>query len=40
MIGTVGEPINPAAWIWYYENVGGGQCPSSTHGGRPKPAAT
>ena len=27
MIGTVGEPINPAAWMWYYENVGGGRCP-------------
>ncbi|SAK90730.1 acetyl-CoA synthetase [Caballeronia arationis] len=27
IIGTVGEPINPAAWMWYYENVGGGRCP-------------
>ncbi|WP_206999843.1 acetate--CoA ligase [Trinickia mobilis] len=27
IIGTVGEPINPEAWIWYYENVGGGRCP-------------
>jgi acetyl-CoA synthetase len=27
VIGTVGEPINPQAWIWYYENVGGGRCP-------------
>jgi acetyl-CoA synthetase len=23
----VGEPINPEAWIWYYENIGGGRCP-------------
>ena len=27
VIGTVGEPINPEAWMWYYENVGGGRCP-------------
>ncbi len=27
MIGTVGEPINPEAWMWYHENVGGGRCP-------------
>ncbi|MGY6258491.1 acetate--CoA ligase [Paraburkholderia caledonica] len=27
IIGTVGEPINPEAWVWYYENVGGGRCP-------------
>ncbi|NRO99594.1 acetate--CoA ligase, partial [Paraburkholderia sp. NMBU_R16] len=27
VIGTVGEPINPEAWVWYYENVGGGRCP-------------
>jgi acetyl-CoA synthetase len=27
IIGTVGEPINPEAWMWYYENVGGGRCP-------------
>lgn len=27
ILGTVGEPINPAAWEWYYENVGGGRCP-------------
>src|SRR5262249_28645625 len=23
----VGEPINPEAWIWYYEHIGGGRCP-------------
>ncbi|MDO4905852.1 MAG: acetate--CoA ligase [Lautropia sp.] len=27
MLGSVGEPINPEAWLWYYENVGGGRCP-------------
>jgi acetyl-CoA synthetase len=27
IIATVGEPINPEAWMWYYENVGGGRCP-------------
>ena len=27
LLGTVGEPINPEAWIWYYENVGGSRCP-------------
>ncbi|SAK97062.1 acetyl-CoA synthetase [Caballeronia hypogeia] len=27
ILGTVGEPINPEAWVWYHENVGGGRCP-------------
>ncbi|NJL29865.1 MAG: acetate--CoA ligase [Thermoanaerobaculia bacterium] len=27
ILGTVGEPINPEAWMWYYENVGRGRCP-------------
>ncbi len=27
LLGTVGEPINPEAWIWYHEQVGGGRCP-------------
>lgn len=27
LLGTVGEPINPEAWIWYHENIGGGCCP-------------
>jgi acetyl-CoA synthetase len=27
ILGTVGEPINPAAWQWYHQNVGGGRCP-------------
>ncbi|MEW6183362.1 MAG: acetate--CoA ligase [Bacillota bacterium] len=27
LIGTVGEPINPEAWIWCHENIGGERCP-------------
>ena len=27
ILGSVGEPINPAAWLWYYHDVGGGRCP-------------
>ncbi|MCB0979560.1 MAG: acetate--CoA ligase [Acidimicrobiaceae bacterium] len=27
VLGTVGEPINPEAWIWYHTNIGGGRCP-------------
>ena len=27
LLGTVGEPINPKAWVWYYENFGGSRCP-------------
>jgi acetyl-CoA synthetase len=27
LLGTVGEPINPRAWLWYHENIGGGRCP-------------
>ena len=27
LLGTVGEPINPRAWEWYYEHIGGGDCP-------------
>ena len=27
LLGTVGEPINPEAWVWYRENIGGGRCP-------------
>ncbi|WP_042299780.1 acetate--CoA ligase [Paraburkholderia kururiensis] len=27
ILGTVGEPINPEAWVWYHENVGGARCP-------------
>ena len=27
LLGTVGEPINPKAWVWYWHVVGGGRCP-------------
>jgi acetyl-CoA synthetase len=27
LLGTVGEPINPKAWLWYYEVIGGERCP-------------
>ena len=27
ILGSVGEPINPEAWMWYYEKVGRGKCP-------------
>ncbi|MBA4109493.1 MAG: acetate--CoA ligase [Leptothrix sp. (in: Bacteria)] len=27
LLGSVGEPINPAAWEWYYREIGGGRCP-------------
>lgn len=27
LLGTVGEPINPAAWTWYHEHIGGKRCP-------------
>jgi acetyl-CoA synthetase len=27
LLGTVGEPINPKAWAWYYNVIGGGRCP-------------
>ncbi|MEP7324965.1 MAG: acetate--CoA ligase, partial [Gemmatimonadota bacterium] len=27
LLGSVGEPINPEAWIWYQKNIGGGRCP-------------
>jgi acetyl-CoA synthetase len=27
LLGTVGEPINPEAWMWYHKTIGGGRCP-------------
>jgi acetyl-CoA synthetase len=27
LLGSVGEPINPEAWVWYYKNIGGERCP-------------
>ena len=39
LLGSVGEPINPAAWEWYHRVIGKEPAArSSTPGGRPKPA--
>jgi len=27
VLGSVGEPINPEVWLWYYDRIGGGRCP-------------
>ena len=27
LLGSVGEPINPEAWMWYHEHIGGSRCP-------------
>jgi acetyl-CoA synthetase len=27
LLGTVGEPINPEAWVWYWQHIGSGRCP-------------
>ena len=27
LLGIVGEPINPEAWVWYWQHIGGGRCP-------------
>jgi acetyl-CoA synthetase len=27
LLGSVGEPINPEAWVWYWTHIGGGRCP-------------
>ena len=41
VLGTVGEPINPEAWMWYHEHIGEQYAArSSTRGGRPRPAHT
>ena len=31
LLGTVGEPINPEAWMWYHEVIGGERCPDRRH---------
>ena len=31
VLGTVGEPINPEAWMWYYHHVGEGPLPDCRH---------
>ena len=38
LLGSVGEPINPEAWMWYRKIIGGKSAPSWTRGGRPRPA--
>ena len=39
VLGSVGEPINPEAYVWYRETIGGDRrSRSSTPGGRPRPA--
>ena len=40
LLGSVGEPINPEAWEWYHRVVATAAARSSTHGGRPRPAAS
>jgi acetyl-CoA synthetase len=40
ILGSVGEPINPEAWMWYYRTWAASVAPSWTPSGRPKPAAT
>ena len=37
LLGSVGEPINPEAWMWYHEHIGGERAPSSIRGGRRRP---
>ena len=37
LLGSVGEPINPEAWVWYWKVIGGGRAPSWTRGGRRRP---
>ena len=39
LLGSVGEPINPEVWLWYWRHIGKERCPSSTPGGRRRPAA-
>lgn len=39
LLSIAGEPLNPAAWHWYYEQIGQRRCRSSTRGGKPKRAA-
>ena len=40
VLGSVGEPINPEAWEWYYRVIGASTARSSIPGGRPRPAAS
>jgi acetyl-CoA synthetase len=38
LLGSVGEPINPEAWAWYYKHIGKEKCPVWTPGGRQRQA--
>ena len=38
LLGSVGEPINPEAWVWYWRHIGEDGAPSSTRGGRRRQA--
>ena len=38
LLGTVGEPINPEAWVWYQEHIAAAAPRWSTPGGRPRSA--
>ncbi len=38
LLGSVGEPINPEAWVWYRTHIGTTELRSSTRGGRPRQA--
>ena len=40
LLGSVGEPINPEAWLWYHRSSATAAARSSTPGGRPRPAAS
>jgi acetyl-CoA synthetase len=40
LLGTVGEPINPKAWLWYWEVIGGGRCPIVDTWCRRRPATS
>ena len=40
ILGSVGEPINPEAYVWYREHIGHDRTPWSTPGGRPRPGCT
>lgn len=40
LLGSVGEPINPEAWLWFYKHIGKERCRSSIPFGKPKPEVT
>jgi hypothetical protein len=38
LLGSVGEPINPEAWMWYHKYIGGERCPIVDTCGKRRPA--